>query len=253
MYGPNFTACDVPAVPPEQDTCQLRVKYCDGSSFVKVNVSAGNPERRDVRATLAQMWERHSDGGCSVLVKTTVPLELHAIAGAPQEVWSEWTAKSGGGAASSPRAALRLQMTWIGKAATKLPEAGWVLFQPASSALAPAPPGTAAFTLETEKLQTFLDAIDVVPRGSVNLFSADAMRYNSTAPSGYARSMTARSIDAPFVGIGDPWPFPTRDSMHVEGAPNFQFNLFNNIWGTNYPQWSVVQYARSLVPLRVSL
>jgi len=247
MYGPNFTACDVPYVPPENNTCQLRVTYCGGSSFVKVNVSHAIPERRDVKATLASVWERHDGDACSVLVKTTLPNQLHTVAGAPTEVWSEWnvdhsslapsSAAASAAAAAPPYAAtaLRLQMTWLNKAATKLPEAGWVLFNPAEASLAE--PSGDGFTLETEKLSTFLDAIDVVPRGSVNLFSADGMRCNSTSDDGTVRSITARSVDAPFVGIGTPWPFPTRDSSRVEGAPAFQFNLFNNIWGTNYPQW----------------
>jgi hypothetical protein len=52
LYGPNFTACDVPAVPADQNTCQLRVKYCKGSSFVKVNMSHALPEHREVSAVL---------------------------------------------------------------------------------------------------------------------------------------------------------------------------------------------------------
>jgi hypothetical protein len=46
------------------------------------------------------------------------------------------------------------------------------------------------------------------------------------------------SLDAPIVGIGPPWPFPTRNSEQVEGAPDFSYNLYNNIWGTNYSTWN---------------
>ena len=130
-----------------------------------------------------------------------------------------------------------MELTWVDKSATKLPEALWLRFTPDTQSGAALPPLSLSpqqFALEAQKLGRFVDALDVVNRGSVNFFPADAMRLSMSATN---VSVTVASLDAAFVGIGKPWPFPVRVSEQPEGAPDFSFNLFNNIWGTNYPQW----------------
>ena len=67
--------------------------------------------------------------------------------------------------------------------------------------------------------------------------TADAVRLTTTTNPSLATTLTVASLDAPILGIGEPWPFPVRESEQPEGAPQFSYNLYNNIWGTNYPQW----------------
>lgn len=96
----------------------------------------------------------------------------------------------------------------------------------------------ASSALEAQKLGHFIDALQVVRRGSVNFYPADAIRLRvANASSGTAAVTTVTSLDASIVGIGAPWPFPTRDSELPEGAPAFGYNLYNNIWGTNFVMW----------------
>ena len=92
--------------------------------------------------------------------------------------------------------------------------------------------------LEAQKLGTYVDALDVVRRGAANFFPADGMRLHTrNISTGRAIVATVTSLDALIVGIGEPWPFPTRESEKPEGAPHFGWNLFNNIWGTNFVMW----------------
>ena len=174
---------------------------------------------------------------CNFLVKSSVPQQLHQVAGAPQFVWTNVTVNqpTAAGAAS-----LNIELSWVNKAATKLPEALWVRFDSDSDSLE-GEGGEATSsnqTLEAQKLGTYIDALDVVRRGAANFFPADGMRLRTVnASTGHAAVVTVTSLDASIVGIGEPWPFPTRDSELPEGAPHFGWNLFNNIWGTNFVMW----------------
>jgi hypothetical protein len=54
LYGANFTSCEVPPQTVAEDTCQNRVKFCNGSSFVKVNMSSANPRHQVVFVQFSQ-------------------------------------------------------------------------------------------------------------------------------------------------------------------------------------------------------
>ncbi len=44
-------------------------------------------------------------------------------------------------------------------------------------------------------------------------------------------------IDSPLVSFGDGAIFKFNGGKAKKRKPNFVFNLFNNMWGTNFPQW----------------
>lgn len=215
LHAIPSTQCDVPAV--AQDTCQQRVMYCGGgaSSFVKVNVSGAHPVRRQQSGQLARLWKKAT--GCGFLTEATLPTEAHVMAGAPSSVWTQW--------GFDPAArTLDFNLTYVNKTATRLPEALWLRVDPSASAPA---------SLSTRKFGRSINALDVVNRGAVNFFPADAVQFGA----GGGVKVEVESLDAGVVGIGAPWPFPTRESEQPEGAPNFGFNLVNNIWSTNFVQW----------------
>eukprot|EP00039_Didymoeca_costata_P022315 m.4244 g.4244 ORF g.4244 m.4244 type:complete len:806 (-) comp2940_c0_seq1:86-2503(-) len=229
-YG-NFKYCDVPPET-QPSTCQERVQYCGASSFLKVNFSHANPIRRDVFATMKSVYKA-TDGSCSYMVESILPEDVHRDAGSPSKVFSHITIPK------DQESQVTLQLYWANKTVTKLAEALWVQFFPSLNATTTQ---DNKFTLELEKLGSFVDALDVVNRGAVNFFPADAIRVNKTGEQkdktdGAITSITVASLDAPILGVGPSWPFPTRDSEQVEGAPNSAFNLYNNIWGTNYVFW----------------
>lgn len=103
----------------------------------------------------------------------------------------------------------------------------------------------------------------VVSHGSTHLHGAEAVRWASSSSEGDEKgrgdastagnngsdgvgaaerntvsSFRVESLDAGLLCYGEPTAFPTPFS-----APNMSFgtsfNLWNNVWGTNYPQWCV--------------
>ena len=45
------------------------------------------------------------------------------------------------------------------------------------------------------------------------------------------------SLDAPLFGIGSPGVYEYRKAFGEDRPPALYFDLFNNMWGTNFPQW----------------
>jgi hypothetical protein len=166
---------------------------------------------------MTELW--HSADDCSFLTRVVVPTERSVLAGAPREVWTSVNVGADG-------ASVDFNVTWVDKTSTKLPEAVWVKVTPVEQT------DHSQFELEALKLGAYVDVMDVVKRGSVNFFPADAMRVTRKNV-----RMTVTTLDAPITGVGPLWPFPVRDSMLPEGAPAFAFNLNNNIWGTNFINW----------------
>ena len=72
----------------------------------------------------------------------------------------------------------------------------------------------------------------VVPHGSSHLHAAEAMRW---AGSG-GGSLRVASLDAGLLCYGEPTAFPTPFAP-ADLSYGASWNLWNNIWGTNYPQW----------------
>ena len=231
-YGPNNnTSCDVPYVANTSFwNCHTRVRVCNtGANFGKPNMSAANPVSRIDVGTMSELWR--SADSCEFLTRVVVPTERSELAGAPREVWSSLRVFGGSDSdGATIGASLDFNVTWVNKSATKLPEAVWVKVSP--DVTAAVKEEDRAFELEAKKLGAFVDIHDVVKRGAANFFAADAVRLTTRSA-----QMTVATLDAPITGIGELWPFPTRDSELPEGAPAFAFNLVNNIWGTNFIFW----------------
>ena len=45
------------------------------------------------------------------------------------------------------------------------------------------------------------------------------------------------SLDAPLFGIGSTGIYEYHKEFGMDRKPSLYFNLFNNMWGTNFPQW----------------
>jgi hypothetical protein len=118
---------------------------------------------------------------------------------------------------------ISMQLSWSDKPACRLPEAAWLSFIPLL-------PGDISWQIE--KLGSWIDPLDVVSRGNRSLHAAGNRIRCRNAQSGF--SLVTQ--DAPLVAPGEPGLLrftdrlpDLRDGLHV--------NLFNNVWGTNFPQW----------------
>ena len=121
------------------------------------------------------------------------------------------------------------------KTATRLAEAQWVTFTPPN------------ITSEGWRLRGFrtgledamyadigVDPLRVVAHGATHLHSLGpfaTIEHNSS-------NTVLTSLDAPIVSVGMLSPFPTPgNNTIINPAQGMHFNIQNNIWNVNFPQW----------------
>lgn len=118
---------------------------------------------------------------------------------------------------------LEILLQWFEKPASRLPEALWISFQP----LAASQEGW-----RLEKIGQPIDPRDVVSRGARTLHAIDQ---HLTYTSG-ARGFELESLDAVLVAPGQPSLLNFHNQLpDMHGGVHV--NLYNNIWGTNFPMW----------------
>ncbi|MCC6803535.1 MAG: DUF5054 domain-containing protein, partial [Anaerolineae bacterium] len=118
---------------------------------------------------------------------------------------------------------LHITCAWFDKPACRLPEAFWMSFEPLAAQAA---------GWRFEKIGRFIDPGDVISRGARTLHAIDQQAIYTDG----ARRLAIQSLDAPLVAPGAPSlldfhnrPPDMRGGIHI--------NLYNNIWGTNFPMW----------------
>jgi hypothetical protein len=152
----------------------------------------------------------------NLLLFLTFPEEATLNYGAPRLVTVEWQFDP-----EEPRAFLTLQ--WFDKPACRLPEALWLSFAPIS----PAP-----VHCWVEKLGELIDVQDVVSRGARSLHAVG----RGLLMENLQYQFEIETLDAPLVTIGKQKGLDFDDRL-----PNLNdgvhFNLYNNLWGTNFPMW----------------
>lgn len=118
-----------------------------------------------------------------------------------------------------------LRLTTLGKRANRMPEAMWLSFVPR----AVGPRGCML-----SKVGEQVHVGDVV-RGGGRAMHAVSDRV-SFAHSAGGEPLQIVTLDAPVVALGQ--RSPLNFSLEAPGlAEGVHFSLYNNAWGTNYPQW----------------
>jgi hypothetical protein len=118
---------------------------------------------------------------------------------------------------------VEIGFSWFQKAATRMPEALWLSFQPAVS-------DPRAWLLG--KSGRLISPFDVVAGGNRSMHAViGGLHYQ-----GADGTLAIETLDAPVVALGKkhPWYYSTDQPDLEEG---FHFCLFNNAWDTNYVQW----------------
>jgi hypothetical protein len=124
--------------------------------------------------------------------------------------------------ANEPRIDLRL--VTLGKKQNRMPESMWLTLLPLSAQ-------QDGWILE--KVDQPIAPSDVVRGGSRSMHAiSEVAKYQGTDGSHFE----IHALDAPVVALGErsPLDFSFRQPDISAGI---HFNLFNNAWGTNYPQW----------------
>lgn len=111
---------------------------------------------------------------------------------------------------------LELDFAWWNKPATRVPEAVWLGMNPVSQ------------TCRIHKLGQWVDALDVVKFGGQKLHGTDrGVRFDHCE---------VETLDTPLVQVGElsMWDFTDTPPKLTAGI---WFNLYNNMWNTNFPLW----------------
>ena len=121
------------------------------------------------------------------------------------------------------RPELEIDLQWFNKQACRLPEALWLSFVPAAAKDA---------CWEIDKLGQDVSPLEVVENGNRHLHACG--QYVRVQDSDGA--LTIAALDSPLVAPGE----PSLLNFH-NGQPDMtwgvHFNLYNNLWGTNFPMW----------------
>ncbi|MFW5803330.1 MAG: DUF5054 domain-containing protein, partial [Verrucomicrobiota bacterium] len=167
----------------------------------------------------SRMWNyrvreafRPSDAECVLLLDGDP--EAHAKFGMPAQASISLQATGNGLAAT---------VQWFNKPANRMAEALWLHVNPAN---------IATDTWRMSKMDQLISPIEVVRNGNRNLHAVEAIR----ADCGTDAELVIHTTDAALVSPGRPrlMEFDNRQPPLELGM---HFNLYNNVWGTNFPMW----------------
>jgi hypothetical protein len=184
--------------------------------FTKPGMAASGAESRWWLPSLAGLYHNRTATGERILAELALPAEATERYGCPAKATLEI-------ALPDAEPAVYLDLQWFEKPASRLPEALWLSF---------APRDTVARGWLLEKIGQKIAPLDVVRDGNRRLHAVTAVEYQHADD-----ALRLETLDAPLVAPGEPSLLnftnrqpPLQHGMHV--------NLYNNVWGTNFPMWS---------------
>jgi hypothetical protein len=121
-------------------------------------------------------------------------------------------------------ARIDLRIVTLGKAENRMPEAMWLTFLPVHAR-------QEGWSLQ--KVEQPVAALDVVCGGGRAMHAvSEVVRYQDVTGDAFE----IHTLDAPVVALGQ--RSPLNFSLQLPDlSAGIHFSLFNNAWGTNYPQW----------------
>lgn len=186
------------------------------ADYSKPGLESARCERRWWDPSLRALFHCRDDTGDHFLVELAFPDVCYREHGAPGSVYIAV-------AAPAREPTLHFDVQWFEKPANRQPEAFWFSFSPVA-------PDVEAWTLE--KLGRRVSPLDVVHGGGRMLHAVGSGVFYDDGE----RRLSIETPDAPLVAPGEPslLNFNSRQPPLEKGM---HFNLFNNVWGTNFPQW----------------
>jgi hypothetical protein len=167
----------------------------------------------DHRIWQPQMTAAYQDGAAHAVFALEFPDEAREF-GAPRQLFLDYTLTDDG---------LTVALSWFDKPACRLPEAFWLSFQPHANQ---------ENGWRFEKIGSLIDPRDVVSRGARTLHAID----QTVAYQEGERGFELASLDAPLVAPGQPSLLNFHNRI-PEMRGGVHVNLYNNVWGTNFPMW----------------
>ncbi len=184
--------------------------------YTKRGIESASPQSKMWLPIQSSLYRRIDDGNHNLMLELTMPEEASAKYGCPRRITIE---------IRLPDAAPHLEYTvqWFDKPASRLPEALWFSFVP----IAPNVQGW-----RMEKLGQLISPLEVVRNGNRRLHAVGSGVYYEDNRG----KLSIETLDAPLVAPGEPslLDFNNHRPALKKGM---HFNLYNNVWGTNFPMW----------------
>jgi hypothetical protein len=118
---------------------------------------------------------------------------------------------------------LHFNLQWFQKPANRLPEAFWFSFRPHVN-------GAEGWVME--KIGELISPLEVIRNGNRKLHAVDRYVFHR----GLHNLLIFETLDAPLLAPGEPSLLNFNDKL-PSLKRGLHFNLYNNIWGTNFPMW----------------
>ena len=269
VQGRSYRACPSPRYKPgAPDDLDCR-------NFRKPNVSHAHPIHAVYLPTLRQLWRvadsnsdvSDSDTGsntntarmntntdttqCQFLLQLDMDADAHRLAGAPERLVVLVNVSAG---------VVRWDVVQVKKTPTRLPESSFFSFVPDVDKKG----------WRMQVLGSWMSPTDVVGSrdddsgddsgdasgdgtnrgagdhspvygGSPHLLGIESASWSSTGQEGETMSpkfaLTLSSLDVPVVSAGSPSPFPSPRTEAPDMDGGIHFNIFQNLWNTNYVLW----------------
>ena len=172
--------------------------------FTKIGMSSGVDKYRCYRPTLSRI----AVDGNTVVVDCTMPTEAWERFGCPREIQYVLTVEEDG---------LQIDFAWFGKDKNRMAEAMWLSFSPIVKN---------PLSWRIEKLGQTISPFRHVTCGGVQDYTSGSVQNED---------VRMRFSDGALVTFGKPDLLEFDDAKITGEAVSV--NLYNNVWGTNFPMW----------------
>lgn len=200
---------------------KFRNQYCGqahawaGVDFGKEGTDDTNTRAAFWLPKLEQAFRRDAGVQTTLLLKLSFEAEAVRDFGAPAEAWITLLLPH-------VEPTISWEVQWFHKTASRLPEALWFTM---------APPVSNPSLWRLRKMGRLISPFEVVSRGGRKLHAVESITHTDAAA-----PWQITSADTALVAPGSP-DFINFDDAQPDLTGGWHFNLWNNVWGTNFPMW----------------
>lgn len=184
--------------------------------FTKPGMESAASPSRFWQPSVKDQYIKDSKGETQYLFHLIAEPPSSQAYGCPQDFYLQYTFHKN-------MSAIDIDLQWFNKPACRLPEALWFTFHPHLSKSA---------EWKIEKLGEYISPLNVVENGNRHLHASGKDVVCEDGMEG----LKMIALDSPLVVPGQP-ALLNFSNEQPDMARGIHFNLYNNVWGTNFPMW----------------
>eukprot|EP00698_Gefionella_okellyi_P016787 TRINITY_DN4829_c0_g1_i1.p1 TRINITY_DN4829_c0_g1~~TRINITY_DN4829_c0_g1_i1.p1 ORF type:complete len:412 (-),score=80.24 TRINITY_DN4829_c0_g1_i1:4-1239(-) len=204
-------------------------QYLPGCGFPCGAFSKPGMQEADARhatwpSLVRTLWQcEETEQSARFVVEVQTSAEAHDTYGAPETVFLEYWLRT----TAHNSLQLEFELQWFNKTATRLAESAWTSFTSLCDN------STAPCQCHIDVQSYDINPLDVISNGSRRLHAALSGFRCQTG----TRELSVHTVDAPLVAPGDTEHLLMFDDSLPDVRAGMHINVYNNLWGTAFPQW----------------